>query len=192
MDRPDEAMAQIKRAHDLDPLSLVTCVDVGIRHYMARRYDQAIEQCRKGLDADPSLALTHYVLWLAYEQQGEYEKAIVAFQNLMSVSADSEGGATLREAFARGGYRAALKEQLNTIKELSTHRILSSWDIAAVYTFLGESSRAFEWLEKAYQDRTSRLPWIKLDPRFDPLHSDPRFKSLLRRMNFPDQGGPPL
>jgi hypothetical protein len=63
-------------------------------------------------------------------------------------------------------------------------RVLSPWDIGAVYAFLGEKDQAFEWLEKAYQERTSRPPWIKVDPRFDPLRSDPRFQDLLSRMNL--------
>jgi TolB-like protein/predicted Ser/Thr protein kinase len=187
MDRPEEAMAAIKRAQELDPLSPSIYLDVGIRHYMARQYGLAIEQFRRRLETDPSPELRYYVLWLAYERQGEYERALVEFQNLMVASGDPENGAKLKEAFARSGYRAAMKEQLNTIKEWSTRRILAPWDVAAIYTFLGEKSQAFEWLEKAYQDRTSRLPWIKLDPRFDPLRSDPRFQTLLRKMNFPER-----
>ncbi len=186
MGRPDEAMAEIKRAHNLDPLSPVIELDIGFRYLNARQHDLAIEQFRKVSESDFSPALIHYALWVAYEQKGEYEKAIAEFQLLISACAASQDGAKPVETCTRMGYEAALRERIDTITELSVGPIPSQVDIAAIHTFLGETDTAFEWLERAYRGRACRLIFIKRDPRFDSLRSDPRFQGLLRRMNFPD------
>jgi len=184
MGQQDGSLAEIRRAQELDPLALVIKVDIGIRHYFARRYDQAIDEYRSvsELDSDPSF--TSYWLWMAYEQKGEYDKALAEFRKLLPVSFVADGAAKLKGNLGREGYCAVMQDQLTRIQKLSARGILSSMDIAAVYTLLGEKDQAFKWLENAYRERTSRLPCIKIDPRFDPLRSDPRFQDLLRRMNL--------
>jgi tetratricopeptide (TPR) repeat protein len=184
MGRPDEAMAEITRAQELDPLALIVTVDVGVRHYFARRYDRAIEQYQGLLGIDPNATLASYWLWLAYEQQGDYGKALAQFRRLMPAVAGSETEGSRQGPLARESYMAALREELPKLQVLRDRRTISAGDIAAIHTLLGETDLAFEWLEKAYRDRDSRLPWVKLDPRFDALRADARFEGLLRRMDL--------
>ncbi len=181
MGKSEETLVEVNRANELDPLSSVGISDVGIRHYIARRYDQAIELYLKVAETDP---LAHHLLVMAYECKGMYSQAIGEYQKLMSLSGDREGAAALGEAYARLGYRAALRQQIKAIEVLVTRSVYSPWDMGGVHAFLGDKDQAFAWLERAYRERTSRLPWIKVDPRFDPLRSDPRFQDLLRRMNL--------
>jgi len=184
MGRPDEAMTEILRAQELDPLAWVINLDVGIRHYFARQYDRAIEQCQGVLEIHPDSTLVSYFLWVIYEQRGDYGKALAELRRLTPADGRSETGSGRQGPLTRDGYLAALREELPKLQVLRDRRIVSAGDIAAVETLLGETDLAFEWLEKAYQNRDSRLPWVKLDPRFDALRADRRFEGLLRRMNL--------
>ena len=184
MGRPDEAMSEITRAQELDPLALVVNLDVGVRHYFARRYDRAIEQFQGVREIEPNTALVPYFLWLACEQQGDYGRALAELQRLSPAAAGPETGSRRQGPLTRESYMAAVWEERPRLQELRDRRIISAGDVAAIDTSLGETDLAFEWLEKAYQDRESRLPWIKLDPRFDALRADARFEGLLRRMNL--------
>jgi serine/threonine protein kinase/Tfp pilus assembly protein PilF len=180
----DGSVAEIRRAQELDPLTPLVKVDIGIRHYFAGRYDQAIESYESvsALDADPMFV--SYWLWMAYEQKCEYDKALAEFRKVLAASSIAEGAAKFQGTLGREGYRRVMQGMLTRIQKSSTHGILSRMDIAAIYTFLGEKVEAFQWLEVAYQERQSRLPCIRVDPRFDPLRRDPRFQSLLQRMNL--------
>lgn len=184
MGQQDGALAEITRAQELDPLALVIKVDIGIRHYIARRYDQAIDLYKSVSELESDPMFTSYWLWMAYEQKGEYDKALAEFRKLLPVSFITDGAAKLKGNLGREGYRAVMQDQLTRTQKLSARGLLSRMDIAAIYTLLGEKDQAFQWLEIAYQERHSRLPIISRDPRFDPLRSDPRFQDLLRRMNL--------
>jgi len=184
MGRPDEAMAAITRAQELDPLAWVLDVDVGTRHYFARRYDRAIQQYQRVIETHPNAVLAFYGLWIAYQQQGDYGKALAAFRRLTSADGRSDPGGGQPGGTTRDSYLAALREDLPKLQALRDRRFVSAGDVAAVHALLGETDLAFDWLEKAYRDRDSRLPWVKLDPRFDALHADTRFEGLLRRMNL--------
>jgi serine/threonine protein kinase len=184
MGRPDEAMAEILRAQELDPLALVLNVDVGVRHYFARRYDRAVQQVEGVLETGFNSMLATYFLWIANEQLGEYGRALAELRKLTGAVDRLEARGGPGEPLARDSYTAALRDGLPRLQMLRDRRIVSAGDIAAIYTFLGETEPAFEWLERAFRDRESRLPWIKLDPRFDALRADRRFEGLLRRMNL--------
>jgi tetratricopeptide (TPR) repeat protein len=184
MGRPDEAMSEILRAQELDPLALVVNLDVGVRHYFARRYDRAIEQYQGVREVDPNAPLVSFWLWLAYEQQGDYSRALAELRKLSPAAAGSETGGSRQGPLTRESYMAALWEERPKLQGLRDRRVISAGDVAAIHTSLGETDLAFEWLEKAYQDRDSRLSLIKLDPRFDALRADARFEGLLRRMNL--------
>jgi len=185
MGQHDGSLAEIKRAQELDPLSLVLTVDVGIRHYFARRYDQAIDLYTSALAFDPDTVFVYYWLWMAHEQKGDYDKALAEFRKLLPASFMADGAVKSQGSLGREGYRAVMQDQLPRIQKLSVGGLPSRMDVAAICTFIGEKDQAFQWLEIAYQERQSRLPCIRIDPRFDPLRSDPRFQSLLRRMNLP-------
>jgi DNA-binding winged helix-turn-helix (wHTH) protein/TolB-like protein/Flp pilus assembly protein TadD len=178
MDRQDEAMAEIKRAIELDPLSLVINVTLGERLFYTRRYDEALIQLHKTLELDESFGLTHYLLGLTLEQKGMYEEAIASFNRARELSGDSPFiMAALGHTFAVSGKRGEAQRLLVELKELSRRRKVSPYDIATIYTGLGERAQAFEWLQKLYKTQTRHM--LRSDPRMDSLRPDPRYQELL-------------
>ena len=189
--RFDEALAEIKRARTLDPLALRISTGAAYYLYFARRYEETIEQCLKTLELEPNYPIAHATLGLAYQQTGQHEKALAAFQRAIS---HSEGTTSLIGALAHGFARAGNRaDALDTLDELRARSERQYVDLAffnaAVYTALGEHDQALDWLETAYEGRSSWLVQLKVSPWFDPLRAEPAFQDLLRRMNFPDDRG---
>jgi TolB-like protein/DNA-binding winged helix-turn-helix (wHTH) protein/Flp pilus assembly protein TadD len=184
--RHEEAIAEVKRAEELDPLSTGGARAAWV-YYIARRYDQAIEQLRRVLEAQPRFAFAHSVLGEAYVQKGMYEEAVVEFQQAMTLTPGSPWPLTeLGNAYAVAGKRGEALKILAQLKQrLSRGAYVSPYDMAVLCTGLGEKTQAFEWLEKARSKRAEGFYWVRVDPRLDTLRSDPRFQDLLRRMNFP-------
>jgi tetratricopeptide (TPR) repeat protein len=154
---------------------------------MARQYDQAIEQFRKTLELDPNFTLTREFLGSAYLQKNMYMEALAEFQEALANSPDNMF--TLSElgyAYAKSGRKAEAQKVLDQLNELSKRKFVPAISAVIIYVGLGEKDKAFEWLEKAYEDRSlgGPLASLKVDPIFDPLRSDPRFADLLRRMNL--------
>src|SRR5207247_2393794 len=148
--------------------------------YYARRYEQAIEQFRKALEMDPSFYVAHFWLGMSYEESGRYEEAITEGQKALSLSTGSPATlSALGHALARSGKRAEAQKVLAELKELSKRRYVPPFDIALVYVGLGDKAHALEWLQKAYEDRSVRLTYIKVDPQLDTLRGEPRFQDLL-------------
>ncbi|MCH7987103.1 MAG: protein kinase [Acidobacteria bacterium] len=188
--RHEEAIAEAKRALELDPLSLIINEALGFVLYFARQYDEAIEQLHKTLELDPNFPDAHYTLGQVYLQKGMYQEATEEFQKGITHSGDSistRGIAQLASAYAAAGKRREALRVLDELMEESNQSYVSPARIAIVYVWLGDKDQAFAWLEKAYQERSSLVGHVNADPIFDPLRSDPRFQSLLRRLNFPPQ-----
>ncbi|HEV8133495.1 MAG TPA: protein kinase [Pyrinomonadaceae bacterium] len=182
--RFDEAVAQARRAQDLDPLSLPINMTLGWVLLNARQYDQSVEQLLKTIEMDPSFLLAHHRLGLVYEQQGKYDKAIAEFKQVVDLSRGKPLGiAALAHAFALAGKRMEAQDRIAELLELSKKRFVSEASIAMVYIALGNKDQAFAWLEKADKARDALLARVKVDPRFDPLRSDPRFTDLMRRLD---------
>jgi TolB-like protein/Flp pilus assembly protein TadD/class 3 adenylate cyclase len=180
--RHQEAMAEIKQAQQLDPLSLIINVNVAWIFYFARQYDQAVVQCEKTLELDPNFAGTHWMRGQAYRQKGIYEKAIAEFQKAASLSkSDAVLIAVLGHAYAVAGKRGEAQKVINELKELSKRRYFPAYFIALIYVGLDDKDQAFEWLEKAFAER-SELTFLKAEPMFDPIRSDARFQDLVRRV----------
>lgn len=185
MGRSREAFAEIRLAQQLDPLSLVISADVGIRYYYARQYDQAIEQYLKTLEMDPNFPVAHMWLAKAYEQKGMHEEAVAEYQKKVTIlSGDGAQAAALGRAYRVSGLKGVLQQQLEELEELSRQRYVSPLDIATIHIRLGDHAQALEWLEKAYEQRFSLLPWLKLDPSLDRLRSDLRFTALLKKIGL--------
>jgi serine/threonine-protein kinase len=185
MGRAEEAFVEIRLAQELDPLSLVISCDVGIRYYFARQYDQAIDQYLKTLEMDPNFPVAHIWLARAYEQKGMYEEAVAEYQKKLTIlSGDTQGAAALGRAYRVSGLRGILWQQLEELERLSKERYVSPLDMASIYTRLGEKDQAFEWLEKAYEQRFGLLAWLKLDPSLDSLRLDPKFDALLKKIGL--------
>jgi TolB-like protein/Flp pilus assembly protein TadD len=181
--RLDEASVEIKVAKELDPLSLVNNTVLGQNLYFLHKYDQAIEQERKTLEID-NFAYSHYVLGSAYEQKGDLGKAILEFQKAATLNANPVYPAGLGHAFALAGRKREAQKLLDELSTLSIQRNIAWNEIAVICVGLGENDRALGVLEIAYEKHSSQLNWLKVDPRFDHLHKDPRFQDVLRRMNL--------
>ena len=185
MGRSRESLSEIKRARDLDPLSISTNFSLGWRFYMARQYDQAIEQLRNTTDMDPNFPLPHLVLGQAYEQRGSPVKAIEEFEKGASLSHNSAPMlSALAHAYAITGKTLEAQRVLDRLIEESRKHYVSPFYLAIVYVGLGEREKAIDWLDKAYQDRSNGMVFLKVDPQLDPLRSNPRFRGLLRRLNL--------
>ena len=184
--RFSEAAAQTRRIEELDPLSYTTGTYLGWNFYATRQYDRAIEQFREVIRLDPNFWVAHHRLGSAYEAKGMYKEAIGEFQKALELSQGlilTMG--SLGHAYALNGQRKEALDLLRKLREQSAKRYVDPVAVAEIYLSLGEKDEAFRWLEKAYDDRSCWLVWYRLTPQMDPVRSDPRFKQLMRRVNFP-------
>jgi len=185
MERHDEALAQAKEALELDPLSLIINTWVGLRYYFARQYDKAIEQFKKTIDLDPNFVPVHWHLGWAYEQKAMYSDAITEFQIAVSLSkGHSMYLASLAHANAVAGKSGEARKLLNELNELKNQMYVPAFHVAAIYIGLGEKDRSFEWLEKAYEEGSPWISYLKVEPMLDSLRDDPRFNALLKKVGF--------
>jgi TolB-like protein/Tfp pilus assembly protein PilF/predicted Ser/Thr protein kinase len=187
MGRVNDAIEGDKRAREMEPLSLIISATMGRMIYYARQYDQAIEELGKSLDMDPNFGQAHLYLGWAYEQEARYEEAIAELHKGLTLSGgESEMAGALGHAYAVSGKTGEAQKALVDLKERSTKQYVAPFDFALIYVGLGAKSPAFEWLEKAYEDHSTWLTWIKADPRFDTVRDDLRYHDLLRRMKIPE------
>jgi len=187
MGRPDESIAERKKAQELDPLSLPINAELGLAFYFARDYDKAIEQFKKTLEMDPKFPLATDQLPTVYGQKGMYDQAIAEYQKGTMLRGDAEWSspmAGLGYVYALSGKKKEAQAVLDELKQRSRQEYVPADSIALVYTALGEKDQAFAWLEKAYEERAFKMAWLKVEPQWDSLRSDPRFTDLLRRLGL--------
>jgi len=185
MERFDEAIAEMKRAQELDPLSLIINAEVGMPYFYARQYDKAIEQFRKTLEMDQSFYYTHIFLGMAHEMKGSFQEAIAEYQKAKQLNDDPFVLALLGHAYAVSGKRDEALRTLDQLKEIAKQRYVGAYGFAIVHAGLGDKDQAFQWLERGYQDRALEMTRLKVDPFLDNLRSDPRFADLVRRVGLP-------
>lgn len=182
----DDAIAESRRAHELDPLSLIISAGVGIRCYYARRYDDAASELQKTLEVDSGFPVAHEYLGRVRLAQGMYDEAVDEFEKATMLSQRSATHIMdLGHAYALKGQTEEARALLDELKKLSSCRHISSFHMAVILTGLRASDEALEWLERAIRERSNWFPYLKVEPTLDPLRPHPVFRSLLRRMNFP-------
>jgi tetratricopeptide (TPR) repeat protein len=182
------AQAEIRQALEIDPTSPVINLLKGIILYQARQYDRSIKHFDEMIKVNPRFDAAHYGLALAYEQKGRLKEAIAESRRAVVLSQRNPVKLSLRaHAYAMAGSRAMAEEELNKLQRISVRqrRYISQFHIALIYTALGDSDHAFEWLEKAYEIRDPWLISMGVEPRLDDLRSDVRFSDLLRRVRLP-------
>jgi DNA-binding winged helix-turn-helix (wHTH) protein/TolB-like protein len=185
MGRYPEAVAEAQRALEDDPLSLIIGSNAGWTLSLAGKGDRAIEILKKAIEIDPSFPRTHYGLGRAYEQKKSYEMAISELKQAVSLSGgDGCYKGSLGHVYAISGNTNEAREVLQDLEARTGKEHAPAYAIALVYAGLGDNDRAISWLQKAYEDRSTSIVFLTLDPELSNLHSDPRFEQLSRRVNF--------
>ncbi len=183
MGRLDEGIAEAQRALELDPLSPLTNVVLASNYLRSRRYDEAIAQYKRALELDPNNgAAQENVAW-CYTLKGMYPEALAEYKKLGEFPYLEH--ARLVYLYAASGRRKEALKAIQELRRLSVRQYVDPFDMAIAYAGLGDKDSVFEWLRKAYDERSEEMTVLKAEPFFDPLRSDPRFRDLLRRMNFP-------
>jgi tetratricopeptide (TPR) repeat protein len=186
--REQEALAEINRAHQLDPLSSVIGVVVGDVHMWARRYDEGIVVCKKMANEDPTFAEAHFCLASAYWAKRMYPEVIKEWKIYGQLSSDekqSEFASALEQGFRSGGWNGALDKGIQLRLAQRKKGYYPAYKIGQLYANLGNKDQAFKWLNTAYQERDFNLIGLKTDFLIDPLRSDPRFAEFVRRVGLP-------
>jgi len=185
MRRHEEAIAEIKRAQDLDPRSLTINKDVGSHYYFAGLYDQAIAQARNTLDLDPKFAPAHALLGRAFVKKRRFADAIAELEMAVNLSPSGNNKAQLGYAYAVSAKSGEAQQILALLPELLKKEYISPVYIAAIYGELGDKQQAFAWLEKGFAERSGSLPQFSVNPMLDCLRSDPRFSDFVQRLKLP-------
>jgi tetratricopeptide (TPR) repeat protein len=186
------AKTEIEEAHKLDPLSPIISSNTGLYSYYEHNYDDAIAKYKLTLQSDPDFWVARHYLALAYVQKGMHDDAIKELRSLIKappsgpvpdevVATETEASASLGFAYAMAGKKAEAQEILNKLQALAQRRYVSGLYFAIVYAGLKDNDHAIEYLNKAYEDRHPGLVLIRIEPMFDSLRSDERFKQLVKR-----------
>ena len=187
--RRDDAITEAKRARELDPLLPIMNFELGMAFYYNRDYDKAIEELQETLALDADFPPANGELSAAYELKGMYDQAVAGFQKGLAASGTNEwyfSKSGLGHVYAVSGKTGEARAVLNELRQLSEREYVPADRIALIYAGLGEKDQAFAWLEKAYEERSFNMAWLKVEPRWDSLRDDPRFKAMLKRMNLPE------
>jgi TolB-like protein/DNA-binding winged helix-turn-helix (wHTH) protein/Tfp pilus assembly protein PilF len=184
--RNEQAIAESERARELDPLSNIINTWVGSRYFFARQYDRAIEQYRNAVEMDPGFVPVHLVLGHALEQKHMYREAILELERAVSLSGGSPVYmASLAHVYGIAGRRDQAREILRSLRKLAKQRYVSAYDLALASLGVGETEQALALLGQAVEERSPRAAFLGVDPRFDDLRSDARFKTLMVQIGRP-------
>jgi TolB-like protein/Tfp pilus assembly protein PilF len=187
MGRLDEAIEEVKCAIESDPLALLPNSDLSYYYVLARRFEEALRQIEMIMNLESNFVLPYWNLGLLYNAQSRYEEAIAQLTKAKALSGNNPViDADLARAYAGADRQDEALGLLRELEKMSRRRYVSQGIVALVHIGLGQKEEAFDRLEAAYADQDFFLAKLKVDPRFDPLRSDPRFADLLRRMDFPD------
>ena len=185
MGRSDDAIAERKKAVELDPISPLLNSALGEAYYHARRFDVTIEQNKKALELDPRYAIALVNIGRAYEQMGMHQQARDAFQKILTAAPEDPAIlALIAHEYAVSGDKVNANKTLARLTEVSTRKYVPAIYFAAVYIGLDRKDDAFKWLDKAYDERCEYLVYLGSEPLADPLRSDPRFSRLLTRIGL--------
>ena len=184
MGRFEEAIAEVRRAQELDPVSPRMLIGAAHTYRDAHRYDESIEQCRQALELDPNYGDAHHVLGLTYIVKGMAKEAATEFEKGDRLG-DLHGPDIDALVYAAAGRRGEARKLLARVMEDAKRGEMTPFAVAQFYVGLGDKQAALDWLEKAYDQHDPFMATLKVNIFFDPLRSEPRFQALLRRMNFP-------
>ena len=183
--RHNEALAEIRVAQQYDPFSVLVNNDAGWANVFVRRFDQAIVEFRKAIEVEPRAGIGYAGVAIAEAQKGRFAEAIAAAAQARQVDDSPLVLAIAGGTYAAGGQKEEARQVLRRVLELSRRRYACPYEVGTLFLALGEKDEAFRWIEKGFQDRSTCMPYVRFDPRLDPLRSDARYADLVRRMKFP-------
>lgn len=178
-------MEQIERARDLDPLDPLLQMLYGGVLTIVHRYDDAIAQYRESLQQSPSNTAAQWLLWLTLHHKGDHAAALVEARNWAEAESDQQIAAALDVGYRQAGYAGAMRAVAETLVARSRTGYVGPWNIAIWYAAAGDNDRALDWLERAFEVRDPGMPYLAVHPSWVRLRADPRFQTLVRRMNLP-------
>jgi len=184
LNRPKEAMEHIERAIQLDPFNTFNKAFYGMDLMYAHKYDKVISMMEKVLQTDPGNIMALTTLRSAYHQKKMYDKALQTWKKYFDVRNDQEALNVLNAGEKEGGYSLALQRVAELMIERSKTSFVTPWQIATLYTRAGMKEEALNWLDKAFEEHDPNMPYLIVDPIFDKMRGDERFKDLLRRMHL--------
>jgi TolB-like protein len=185
MGRLDEGMEQIRRAWELDPLSLVANCVVGWHFYASRRYEEAIAQWQKTVEMEPNFFISHRDLWRVFWLKRRYEAALDECRKAFTLLGHREVVKAIEDGYAESGYKGAMRQAAETLVAHSNERYVPPSDIALFCVHANERDEAIDWLEKAYEGHDLKLYTVGVEPDWESLHPDARFQALLQRLKLP-------
>ena len=186
MGRFDEALAEIGKAQELDPLNLAINTGVGHVLYLSKQYDRAIDQYKKAVDLDPNFTLTHIWFGRPYLEKGMYSEAISELETAVKLSGEGTLAlAMLGHGLASAGRNDDSQKILDRLIERSKTQYVPSYWVATIYNGYKDRVQVLKWLRRAFDERSSWLVWCNVEPRFDWLRGDKDFASLMSEMKFP-------
>jgi TolB-like protein/Tfp pilus assembly protein PilF len=184
--RTTDALTTIARAREIDPLSMRARTASAMALYFARQHDRGIGEAERALELDPRYPPAYCALGLHHQQIGNYEAAIAAFERALALSGrGADDLASIGHAYARSGRRPKARRILQELTHLSIQRHVPAVYVAAVHAGLRDRDEALAWLARACDERSAWLPFLRVEPWWDPVRSDPRFAGLLRRVGLP-------
>jgi adenylate cyclase len=187
MERYDEAIAVLKKAAELDPLSVPIITDMGFSFYYSGNYDEAIKKLKSSLGINPKFPLAHLWLGRTYQQKKMFDQAIAEYKSTLQELVDWPVGlAAIGNVYGVSGNKTEAQKILDTLSSLSSKKFVTSYGIALIHAGLGEKEKAFFWLKNAFEERSNWLVWLKTDPRWAPLQPDKRFTELVNKVGLPD------
>jgi len=181
----DRAIAEGKRAVELDPLSLIISADLGEDYFFARRYDEAIAQLRKTIEMDPRFDYAHWHLGMALQLKGQLSEAIAEYRKAGELNDIPFVLALLGQAYARAGQREEAQKILARLNEQANSRFVRAYSFALMYLALGDKERAIDEMERAYRERGRDVVLVNVDPMLDDLRGHPRFEALVQKVFAP-------
>ena len=178
---PEQALAEVKRARTLDPLSFSINVGLGWCLYHAHRYEEAIEQYRSTLEINPNFSLAHATLGMAYVQKQQYADALAEFNKALALPGSrSFALANIGRTYALSGELAKSRQILRELENSAKQEYVPAMYIAAIYAALHDQNRSLQWIQKAYAERSDYLIYLRTEPSIDGLRSNPKFQGLLK------------
>ena len=179
--QPEQALAEIRRARALDPLSLMINIGVGWCYYHAHRYDEAIQQYKATLELNPNLSMAHVTLAMAYEGKQQYADAIDEYNKGLALPGSRTFAlAGLGRAYVLSGKHREALQVLNELQSTAKQHYVPSVYLAAIFAAMGDKERSIQWMGKAHDERSDYLVYLSTDPWADSMRPDPRFQRLVQ------------